>query len=222
MGFLSRFLDVFRSNVNNALDRAEDPEKMIKLMVLEMEESVEKANHALASAMGTEKRLERQYQDLVKGSEDMENKALTALRANNEHLAKVALTKKGQLDTQATQYRQMHENAVATTRQLKDQIQQLKSKLQDARMKEATLIARSKNAKAQAEMAKQLGSIGNHSFAKFDKYEEKILKLEADAQALTELSAAESTRDVDYQFKQLEQNTKVDDELARLKALLNK
>jgi phage shock protein A len=89
-------------------------------------------------------------------------------------------------------------------------------------MKEATLIARSKNAKAQAEMAKQLGSIGNHSFAKFDKYEEKILKLEADAQALTELSAAESTRDVDYQFKQLEQNTKVDDELARLKALLNK
>jgi phage shock protein A len=71
-------------------------------------------------------------------------------------------------------------------------------------------------------MAKQLSGMGNHSFAKFDKYEEKILKLEADAQALTELSSAESTRDVDYQFKQLEQNTKVDDELARLKALLNK
>jgi phage shock protein A len=88
-------------------------------------------------------------------------------------------------------------------------------------MKEATLIARSKNAKAQSEMAKQLSSIGNHSFAKFDKYEEKILQLEADAQALTELSAADSNKDLDYQFKQLEQNSKVDDELARLKGLLN-
>jgi phage shock protein A len=221
MGFLSRFLDVFRSNVNDALDRAEDPEKMIKLMVLEMEESVEKANHSLAQAMGTEKRLERQYLDLQKGSEDMQNKAMTALRANNEHLARVALTRKGQMETQAAQYKQMHESAAATTRQLKDQIEQLKSKLQDARMKEATLIARSKNAKAQSEMAKQLSSIGNHSFAKFDKYEEKILQLEADAQALTELSAADSNKDLDYQFKQLEQNSKVDDELARLKGLLN-
>jgi phage shock protein A len=221
MGFLSRFLDVFRSNVNDALDRAEDPEKMIKLMVLEMEESVEKANHSLAQAMGTEKRLERQYLDLQKGSEDMQNKAMTALRAKNEHLARVALTRKGQMETQAAQYKQMHESAAATTRQLKDQIEQLKSKLQDARMKEATLIARSKNAKAQSEMAKQLSSIGNHSFAKFDKYEEKILQLEADAQALTELSAADSNKDLDYQFKQLEQNSKVDDELARLKGLLN-
>ncbi len=221
MGFLSRFLDVFRSNVNDALDRAEDPEKMIKLMVLEMEESVEKANHSLAQAMGTEKRLERQYLDLRKGSEDMQNKAMTALRANNEHLARVALTRKGQMETQAAQYKQMHESAAATTRQLKDQIGQLKSKLQDARMKEATLIARSKNAKAQSEMAKQLSSIGNHSFAKFDKYAEKILQLEADAQALTELSAADSGKDLDYQFRQLEQNSKVDDELARLKGLLN-
>ncbi len=220
MGFLSRLLDLFKSNVNDALERAEDPEKMIKLTVLEMEESVDRANQALVQAMGTEKRLERQYADLLKDSEDMQQKAITALRMNDERLARVALVKKNQLETQAVQYKQMHESARQTTAQMKVQIEQLKSKLNEAKSKEATLIARSKNAKAQAEITKQLSGMGNHSFGKFDKYEEKILKLEAESQAMTELNAADT--DLNYQIKQLEQNTKVDDELAQLKKLLNK
>jgi phage shock protein A len=219
MGFLSRLLDIFRSNVNDALERVEDPEKMIKLMVLEMEESVAKANQALAQAMGAETRLERQYSDTVKGAEDMQNKAMTALRANNEMLARSAIVKKSQMDEQAAHYKQMHESALATTTQLRTQVNQLKARLDEAKMKEATLIARSRNAKAQAEVAKQIGNMGDHSFSKFSKYEEKILKLESEAQALNELSSGDMN--LNDEFKKLEQNTKVDDELARLKGLLN-
>jgi phage shock protein A len=219
MGIFRRIADIFRSNINDALDKAEDPEKMIKLMVVEMQEALTKATSSLAQAMGNEKRLERQYQQLLASSEDMQNKALVALKASNEPLAKQALTRKSQLDQQVVQYKQMHESASATTAQLRSQVDKLKAKLDEARMKESTLIARSQNAKAQKQLAQNLGGVDDSAFGKFDRFEEKVLKAEAEAQAFTELAA--SNTNLDDQFAQLQKDNQVDEELARLKAMLN-
>jgi phage shock protein A len=219
MGIFNRIADIFRSNINDALDKAEDPEKMIKLMVIEMQEALTKSTSALAQAMGNEKRLERQYQQLQSSSEDMQNKAMTALRAGNEPLAKGALAKKAQVDAQVAQYKQMYESASATTTQMRSQVDKLKAKLDEARMKESTLIARSQHAKAQTQMAKSLGGFDDNAFAKFDKFEQKVLKSEAEAQAFTELSASNTS--LDDQFAELQKNNQVEDELAKLKAMLN-
>lgn len=219
MGIFSRITDIFKSNVNDALDKAEDPEKMIKLMVIEMQEAVVRSTSALAQAMGNTKRLERQYLDFQKSAEEMQGKAMIALKAGNEPLAKAALAKKAQADQQATQYRQMYEGSNATTNQLKEQVEKLKAKLDEAKMKESVLIARSQNAKAQADVAKKIGGFDENSFAKFDKFEDKILKLESEAQAFNELAGQNTS--LDDEFKLLSKNTQVDDELAKMKALLN-
>lgn len=221
MGIFGRISDIFKANVNDALDNMEDPEKMIKQMVVEMQEAIAKATSGLATAMAQEKKLERDYKTHQQASQNWEQKAMQALNAGNEELARKALAKKAEADTQAGQYKQMYEAASQTTSKLKGQVDQLKQKLNEARMKESTLIARSQAAKAQKQIAKQVGGLDTgNSFAKFDKWEEKILKTESEAEAFTELAEGNNT-DLDDDFKQLSQSSAVDDDLARLRAKLN-
>ena len=146
---------------------------------------------------------------------------MQALNAGNEDLARKALAKKAEAENQANTYKQMYEQASQTTQKLKNQVDQLKQKLNEARLKESTLIARSQAANAQKQIAKQVGNLDmGSSFSKFDKWEEKILKKEAEAEAFTELSEGEMGS-LNDDFAQLEQNTKVDDDLAKLRAKLN-
>ena len=217
MGLFSRIADIFSANVNDLLDKAEDPEKMIKLMVLEMQEAVTKSTSALAQTMGNEKRLEMQYSKLKASSEDLQAKALIALKGGNEDLAKQVLAKKATVDQQLEQYKSMHEQAVTMTTTMKSQVDKLKLKLDEARMKESTLIARSKNAKAQTEFAKQLGGFDDNSFAKFDKMEDKVLKLESEAQAFNQLADGQTS--MDDQLAELQKNSQVDSGIRKIKSI---
>ena len=221
MGIFGRISDIFKANVNDALDKMEDPEKMIKQMVVEMQEAIAKATSGLATAMAQEKKLERDYKQNMNAAQNWEQKAMQALNAGNEDLARKALAKKAEAENQANTYKQMYEQASQTTQKLKNQVDQLKQKLNEARLKESTLIARSQAANAQKQIAKQVGNLDmGSSFSKFDKWEEKILKKEAEAEAFTELSEGE-IGSLNDDFAQLEQNTKVDDDLAKLRAKLN-
>ncbi|MDX2301537.1 MAG: PspA/IM30 family protein [Microscillaceae bacterium] len=221
MGIFGRISDIFKANVNDALDKMEDPEKMIKQMVIEMQEAIAKATSGLATAMAQEKKLERDWKQNQSAAENWEQKAMQALNAGNEDLARKALAKKAEAESQANQYKAMFEQAAQTTSKLKTQVDQLKQKLNEARLKESTLIARSQAAKAQTQIAKQVGNLDmSSSFSKFDKWEEKILKKEAEAEAFTQLSEGDMTG-LNDDFKQLEQNTQIDDDLAKLRAKLN-
>jgi len=221
MGIFGRIADIFKANVNDALDNMEDPEKMIKQMVIEMQEAIAKATSGLATAMAQEKKLERDFNNYNEQAKGWEQKAMIALNAGNEDLARQALAKKADADMQAKQYEQMYLSARDTAGKLKTQVEGLKVKLSEARMKESTLIARNESAKAQKQIAKQVGNFdASSSFAKFDKWEDKILKNEAEAQAYTELSG-DSSKSLNDDFKLLEKNTQVDDELAKLRAKLN-
>lgn len=219
MSFFKRIGDIFRSNVNDALDKAEDPEKMIKMMVVDMKESINKSTAALAQAMAHTKQMEAKMNFHKTQSEDWQNKAMTALKAGNEDLAKKALEKKTLEDQSYTTYKNMYDQSSATTDKLKDQLSKLKQKYDEAKAKEGMLLARSKNAKAQSEMAKNIGGFNENAFANFDKFEEKILAKESEAEAYTDMNAGDIK--LEDEFRNLEKNSAVDSELEKLKAMMN-
>lgn len=216
MGIFGRIADVFKSNVNDTLDRVEDPEKMLKQMVLEMEESVNKTTLAVAQAIANEKNLERKLEKARKDREDWEQKAMQALQANREDLAKAALEKKAIADRNFSDLQPISTQARETSNKLRSQLDALKAKLDEAKSRQSTLIARSQAAKAQKQIAQSLSGVGSDAFGKFDKYESKIEKLESEAEAFEQL-AGESTS-LDSEFKKLSTNSTVDSDLLALKA----
>ncbi len=215
MGMFSRISDIFKANVNDALDQAEDPEKMLKQMVLEMEESVNRATLAVANAIANEKSLERKLAKAQEQSADWQAKATQALQAGREDLAKAALEKKVISDRNAADLQPIYTTAKATSEKLRDQLDQLKRKLDEARSRQSTLIARSQAAKAQKQIAQSFSGVGSDAFSKFDKFEGKIEKIESEATAFEQL-AGENTS-LDAEFKKLGSSSSVDAELQKLK-----
>lgn len=215
MGIFARITDIFKANINDLLDKAEDPEKMIKQMVIEMEESVNKTTLAVAQAIANEVSLQKKLEKARKDVVEWEGKAMQALTASRDDLAKAALERKALAERNQTDLVPLYEQAKATTANLRVQLDKLKAKLDEARMRQSTLIARSQAAKAQKQIAQAMSGVGSDAFSKFDKFEQKIEKLEAEAVAFEQL-AGENTS-LDEQFKQLESSS-VDSELLALKA----
>lgn len=215
MGLFSRIADLFRSNVNDALDKAEDPEKMLKQMVLDMEESVNQTTLAVANAMANEKGLARKIEAERRNSIDWHEKAKLALQAGNEELAKAALEKKSIADRNVADLQPSVEQARQATATMREQLAALKRKLDEARSRQSTLIARSQAAKAQKQLAQAAAGVGTDAFSKFDKFETKIEKLEAEASAFEQL-ASENTA-LDEQFRELTSSGQVDNDLLELK-----
>lgn len=216
MGIFSRIADVFKANVNDALDKAEDPEKMLKQMVIEMEESVNKATLAVANAIANEKSLERKREKALKEGKDWEQKAMQALKAGREDLAKAALEKKAVSERNFQSLDPIYTQAKTTSNKMRDQLNSLKAKLEEARSRQSTLIARSQAAKAQKQIAQSFSGVGSDAFSKFDKFETKIEKSEAEAEAYGEL-AGDSTS-LDDEFRQLSGSSSADSDLEKLKA----
>ena len=215
MSIFKRISDVFRSNVNDALDNIEDAEKMLKQMVLDMEASINKATTAIAQAIANEKSLAKKMEIARQNSKDWENKAMQALTAGREDLARQALERKALEDRNLQDLIPLHKQAAETSDKLRVQLSQLKAKLDEAKSRQSTLIARSQAAKAQKQINKSLSGVGADAFANFDKYEEKILGLEAEASAYEEL-AGENTN-LDMEFKKLSSNSDVEANLLAMK-----
>lgn len=216
MGIFSRIADIFSSNVNDALDKAEDPEKMLKQMVLEMEESVNKATLSIAQSIANEKSLERKLEKAKKDRDDWQQKAVQALGANREDLARAALEKKAIAEKNIADLEPITIQAKETSNKLRTQLDMIKNKLDEARQRQSTLIARSQAAKAQKQLAQSVSGVGTDAFSKFDKLEAKVETIEAEASAFEQL-AGENTN-LDQEFKKLSSNASVDDELLKLKS----
>ncbi len=220
MGIFSRLADIMKANINDILDKAEDPEKMIKQMVIEMEEAVNKATTAVGSAIANQKRLERQYSENKKQADEWQNKAIQAVNAGRDDLAGQALAKKTSFLNAATSLEPTMAEASKTAEQMKSQLMQLKAKLDEARVRQNTLIARHQAAKAKKEISKAMSGVGGGAFGNFDKFEKKIEDVEAEADAHAELAG--ENQSLDDEFKKMNMNSTVDSELAALKAQLGK
>ena len=214
MGIFSRIGDVVKSNINDLIDRAEDPEKMVKQIILDLQKEVSNATTALGKAKASERIAKRQYDDAVKTSADWEMKAKAALNAGEVDLAKKALSNKVKADESVKQYEQI----AAQTAQLQEQVETLKSKLDEAKSRQAMLIARSQMAKTQKNLAQSVGGLDSSSaMDKFNRMEEKVTRQEAEAEAFAEIAGSSSTQD-EKTFAELQHDMDVDAELQRLMA----
>jgi phage shock protein A len=221
MSIFGRLSDIVKANVNDLLDKAEDPEKMIKQMVIEMEEAVNKATMAVGAAIANEKTLQRQYDQKKKEGEEYQQKAMQAVNLGRDDLAKQALEKKSMLLKAAQGLEPVLKEAQTSSTNLRAQLDKLKAKLEEARTRQSTLIARAQAAKAKKQIAQSVSGIGDDAFAGFEKFEQKIEKQEAEAEAFVQISG-ESATSLDEELTKLSTQTEADSELAQLKAAMGK
>ena len=221
MGIFQRLSDLLKSNINDLIDKAEDPEKMVKQIILDMQKELNKSTQALGKAVASERMAEKQYQNSQQISADWESKAKAALAAGNTELAKKALAKKVKADEDTASYKEMYETISKQTADIKEQVETLKSILDEAKSRQAMLIARSQMADTQKNLAKSVGGFdASSSTEKFNRMEEKIIRKEAEADAFADISDSLNGVDKDN-FDELQTNAKVDDELRRLMAEMN-
>lgn len=219
MGIFSRVSDVIKANINDLLDKAEDPEKMIKQMVLEMEESVNKATLSVAQSIANEKQLQRRLDNEKSNVDEWQAKAEQAIKANRDDLAKAALEKRVVAQKNVDDLMPVVQSAKITAEKLKTQLDQLKKKLDEARSRQNTLIARSNAAKAEKQLNQAMSGTGSDAFSKFDKFENKVEQMEAEAEAFGEINSADKT--LEEEFANLS-NPDIDSELEKLKSQINK
>jgi phage shock protein A len=220
MGIFKRLKDVFKSNINDLISKAEDPEKMLNQMIIDMNEHLIESKKGVASAIADEKRLERQLNENKSKASEWESKAMIALKAGKEDLAKQALVRKQEFDGYASQLQPQWEAQHNAVTKLKESLRALQNKIEEAQRKKNILIARAKRAETTKKIQETMGSLTqNSAFDVFDRMSNKVDKIEAEADALAELSDMSEDADLDAQFKQLESSgTSADLLLEELKA----
>ncbi|MCC7075029.1 MAG: PspA/IM30 family protein [Deltaproteobacteria bacterium] len=218
MAIFSRLGTLLKSNVNDAISKAEDPEKMLTQMLLDMQQQMVEAKKQVAVAIADEKRLQKQFEQEKQLSVEWEKKAMLAVKAGNDDLAKQALMRKTEHEKLALGYEQQWQAQKAAVDQLKGALQGLNSKIEEAKRKKNLLVARAKRAEAQKTIAETMDGISSTSaFDTMARMEEKINKAEAEAQATYELAQTTSGDDLKAKFDAL-QTVEADDALAALKA----
>lgn len=221
MKIFSRMADLLKANVNDLIDRAEDPEKMVKQIIIDMEEQLQKAVQGLGTVMASVRQMEKQLKKAQEESKLWEDRAKEALNSSKEDLAKKAIKNKLEADEDVKQYEDIHEGISNQLSILRGQVDILKEKLVEARTRQSMLIARDKVAEARKEVSNALGGLDSSgAFAKMDKMERKVAEKEAQADAAYEISGMEARED--DPFEEMENKKAVDDELARLKEQLSK
>ena len=218
MTIFSRLGTLLKSNVNDAINKAEDPEKMLNQMLLDMQQQMVEAKKQVAVAIADEKRLQKQHETERTLAAEWEKKAMLAIKANNDELAKMALQRKTEHEKLAVGFEQQWAQQKTAVDQLKVSLQQLNNKIEEAKRKKNLLIARAKRAEAQRTIAETMDGISSTSaFETMARMEEKIDKAEAEAAATYELAQTANGDDLKAKFDALE-SVEADDALAALKA----
>jgi phage shock protein A len=212
-----RINDVISANINDLIDRVEDPERMIKQIIREMEENIRQAKEGVIEAIASEKRLQKELQANRVQSEDWLKKAEDALRAGNEELARTALVRKKEYDTISKALEPSWQAAKNTSERLKTQLRALEAKLEEARRKRSTLVARQRAAEAHQQMDRTLSNYqaGLRAQANFARMEDKVAEMEAHTAALEELN--DDASQLERDFLDMEIRAEVEQELEKLK-----
>lgn len=215
MGLFDRIGRVVKSNLNDMVSKAEDPEKMLEQAILEMQEDLVQLRQGVAQAIATQKRSEQQYNQSQNEANKWQRNAQLALQKGDENLARQALERKKTFAETANTLKTQLDQQVGQIDTLKRSLVALESKISEAKTKKDMLKARISAAKAQEQLQSTVGRLGTSSaMSAFERMEEKVLLQEARAQSAQELVGA----DLESQFAQLEAGSDVDDELAALKA----
>jgi phage shock protein A len=218
MGLFDRVGRVIRANLNNLVGQAEDPEKILEQTVIDMQDDLIKLRQAVAQAIATQKRTERQQSQADSTAQEWYQRAQLALQKSDENLAREALSRRKSYQETADALRGQLEQQSSIVTQMKQNMMVLERKLSEAKTKKDMYIARARSAKASQQLNEMLGQVGSSgSIAAFERMEEKVLQLEAQSEAIAELS----NNTLEQQFAALEGGSDIDEELAALKAQLS-
>ncbi len=218
MGIFSRLAQLIQSNLNDLISRSEDPEKMLNQVVLDMNNQLVEAKKQVAASIADEKRLAKQFEQEAANAQEWERRAMMALRAGNEQLAKEGLARKREHDELAATYQDQWTKQKAAVDQLKKALRLLSDKIEEAKRKRNVLVARKKRAEAQKAIQETMSGLRDQSaFETFDRMAQKIDQLEAEAEAQTELAEEYTGDALATQFQQLEHTHSADEDLVALK-----
>jgi phage shock protein A len=220
MGIFSRISTLFKSNVNDIISKSEDPEKMLNQVVLDMQNQLVEAKKQVAVSIADQKRLEKQRDEQADLAQEWERKAMLAVRAGDENLAREALKRKAEHDSQFAEFGKQAQLQKDAVDKLKDQLRTLNDKIEEAKRKKNILIARQKRAEAQKTIQDTMSGISDTgAFDTFERMSQKVDQIEAEASASAELGSELSGDTLQQKFKALESGgAGTDMALAELKA----
>lgn len=219
MGIFDRIVTVVKSNINDLISKAEDPEKMLEQLIIDMQQQLSEVKREVASAIADEKKLQKSYLESQKEAESWEKKAMLAVNKSDDNLAMEALKRQESSQSMAGQYEQQWLAQKESVDKLKMALGQLNDKIQEAQRKKNLLIARQKRAEAQNKITRTMSSLSDSSaFDSFSRMEAKVNEIEAKADAEVELQNELSGKSLEDKFKALEADSGVQDKLAALKA----
>jgi phage shock protein A len=219
MGIFSRIGTLFKSNLNDLISKSEDPEKMLNQVVLDMQNQLVEAKKQVAVSIADQKRLEKQRDEQADLAQEWERKAMLAVRASDENLAREALKRKAEHDGQFAEFGKQAQLQKDAVDKLKDQLRQLNDKIEEAKRKKNILIARQKRAEAQKTIQGTMSGLSDTgAFDTFERMSQKVEQIEAEAEAHAELGNELTGDSLQQKFKALEaSSTSTDDALAELK-----
>ncbi len=215
MGIFTRFSDIVNSNINAILDKAEDPEKIVRLMIQEMEDTLVEVRSAAARSIADKKDLNRKIESLERERKDWDDKAELAMRKGREDLAKAALVEKSRV---AAAVDLLKEDYVAVDEglgKLNEDIARLESKLEDAKARQKALLARHKTASSRLAARKKIHDYKiDDAMVRFEAYTRRI----DDVEGRVEAYDLGLPKDLNHEFASLEAEESVNKELNALKA----
>jgi len=221
MGIFSKFSTLLKSNINDLIARAENPEKMLNQIILDMRDQLAKAKREVAAAIADERKLRAQLDDEIKQTRDWEHRAMLAVKEGRDDLAKQALIRQQEHAQRAASLDQTWTDQAQETEKLKGSLRQLNDKIEEAKRKRNLLIAKQKRAQAQRRIHETMSGLSDTSaFEAFNRMAEKIEESERRSLAHAEVTEALTGDTLEQEFIQLESggsDAGVEDRLLALK-----
>jgi phage shock protein A len=219
MGIFTRVRDIISSNINAMLDKAEDPEKMVRLIIQEMEDTLVEIRASCAGAMATKKKIQRQLDECKTRAQRWEDKATLAVSKGREELAREALYEKKRYRDRAGSLENEQAQCDHIIEQYQEDMRQLEDKLAGARERQRMLVQRHIHATSKKTAQEKIRKIDtSDAFVRFEKFENRIERMEAEAD-LVNFARKPTLED---EFVRLQENEEIEKELAALKDSVQK